>query len=156
MIESMYDAWRRPFPPRDSGGRVVRAFAWLGLCAASALAGCSSKESQLPLHPVKGQVLLGTGKPLTAGRVTFVSVEGLTPPASGEIRTDGSFSLGTRNADDGAIAGQYKVRIEPASPKSGRTGRNLPFPVKYVDEDSSGLIVTVGSQTNQLEPIRLK
>ena len=47
------------------------------------------------------------------------------------------------------------VRIEPAERKKrGKTRPN--FPVKYVDEDSSGLAVTVRAEPNQLEPFTLK
>jgi hypothetical protein len=63
--------------------------------------------------------------------------------------------LTTRNAGDGAAPGKYKVRIEPAESK--KPGRKRPsFPVKYVDEDSSGLAVTVRAEPNQLEPFTLK
>ena len=34
--------------------------------------------------------------------------------------------------------------------------RKPQFPVRYNDEDSSGVVVTVRAETNQLEPILLK
>jgi hypothetical protein len=101
--------------------------------------------------------MLGNGKPLTAGRVSFIPKNEVTiPPASGVIRDDGSFALTTRKPDDGATPGEYRVRIEPAEVKGNRTSPRLPFPVKYIDEDSSGLVATVRAQANQLDPIQLK
>jgi hypothetical protein len=123
----------------------------------AALSGCSGTgESTIATHAVKGKVLLASGRPLTAGRVVFVAKDGLTLPASGPIGSDGSFTLTTRSEGDGAIAGDYKVRIEAAQAAARRPGRAPGFPLKYVDEDSSGLLVTVRAETNQLEPIRLK
>jgi hypothetical protein len=118
--------------------------------------GCSgSSFSTQTKYEVKGKVVLPNGKPLSAGRVTFVAADGLLPEASGEIYPDGAFSLSTRVPGDGAAPGRYKVRIEPAESKNPRTIRPG-FPVKYVDEDSSGLVVTVRAESSQLEPIRLK
>lgn len=120
--------------------------------------GCSRSEPSIPpTHPVKGQVVLSNGKPLSGGRITFVPKDVRTPPASGAIGPDGNFRLTTKEEGDGAVAGEYKVRIEPASASGDRRrGPRLKFPVKYVDEDSSGLLVTVRAETNQLKPILLK
>jgi hypothetical protein len=117
--------------------------------------GCSGYTSSAPTYEVKGKVRLASGKALSAGRVTFVAADGLLPQASGEIQPDGDFSLTTRNPGDGAAPGKYKVRIEPAERK--KPGKARPgFPVKYVDEDSSGLTVTVRAEPNQLEPFTLR
>jgi hypothetical protein len=100
-------------------------------------------------------VRLASGKALSAGRVRFVAADGLLPEASGDIQPDGDFSLTTRHPGDGAAPGKYKVRIEPAQSK--KPGKTRPsFPVKYVDEDSSGLTVTVRAEPNELEPFTLK
>jgi hypothetical protein len=120
------------------------------------LTGCGGSTFSAPTtYEVKGRVVLSNGKPLSEGRVTFVAADGLLPEASGEIQPDGAFSLSTRVPGDGAAPGNYKVRIEPAASKNRRAMRPG-FPVKYVDEDSSGLVVTVRSESNQLDPIILK
>jgi hypothetical protein len=117
--------------------------------------GCRGSSFSTPTtYEVKGKVVLPNGKPLSTGRVTFVAADGLLPQASGDIQLDGAFSLSTRVPGDGAAPGTYKVRIEPAEGKNRRAIR-LGFPVKYVDEDSSGLVITVRSESNQLDPIRL-
>jgi hypothetical protein len=120
------------------------------------VAGCrGSSLSQPTTYEVQGKVILASGKPLAAGRVTFVAADEMLPQASGEIQPDGEFSLTTRVHGDGAVPGHYKVRIEPAESKNRRAIRPG-FPVKYVDEDSSGLLITVKAESNRLDPIRLK
>jgi hypothetical protein len=135
--------------------RLVDRFLPCFLVFAVSMNGCGGYTSSAPTYEVRGKVLLANGKTLSAGRVTFVAADGLLPQASGEIQPDGDFVLTTRNAGDGAAPGKYKVRIEPAESK--KPGRKRPsFPVKYVDEDSSGLAVTVRAEPNQLAPFTLK
>ena len=67
----------------------------------------------------------------------------------------------TANSGEGAPPGDYKVRVEPEdpsliSPKRPSAARKLPFPQKYLDEDSSGLKVTIKAEPNTLQPILLK
>jgi hypothetical protein len=125
------------------------------LVFAVSVSGCGGYTSSAPTYEVKGKVRLANGKALSAGRVRFVAADGQLPEASGEIQPDGGFSLTTRSEGDGAAPGKYKVRIEPA--ENQKPGRTRPrFPLKYVDEDSSGLAVTVRPEPNQLEPFTLK
>jgi hypothetical protein len=110
------------------------------------------------LYPVKGQVLLADGKPLTGGTVQFIPKEGGLP-ASGKIEADGTFSLKSPKSREGAAPGEYKVRIEPSSEmlaKKGRTAPKLPFASKYREYDGeTGLIATITSGPNRLQPFRL-
>ncbi len=118
------------------------------------LAGCQGSASS-PVYAVSGRVLLASGKPLSVGRVTFVSADARQPEVSGDIQPDGSFSLTSHSPGDGAAPGTYKVRIEPAGRRNPHQRKPV-FPVKYVDEDSSGLIVTVRAEPNRVEPFTLK
>lgn len=130
-----------------------RTRAYVGLLAA--LVGCGGTGGATePTYPAEGRVLLASDRPLTGGRVALVPEGGLGTPASGEISPDGSFRLTTREPGDGAPAGRYKVRIEPPPP-AGKA-RKPAFPLKYVDEDSSGLVLTIRPESNRLGPIRLK
>ena len=61
---------------------------------------------------------------------------------------------------EGAPSGEYKVKIEPdfspgASVARSRPGARRPFPAVYMDEDTSGLKVTVKDGDNHLEPFKL-
>jgi hypothetical protein len=126
--------------------------------------GCADPDSPgtYTLHPVKGSVLLQDGKPLTSGRVVLVNRE-LAMEFEGKIEPDGGFQAGS-NLGDGVPEGTYQVRIEPDTtslPQAKAKGRaatgkwQFPFSVRYSDEGTSDLTVTVTPGENRLEPFRL-
>ncbi len=126
-----------------------------GLVLAICLFGCGEKETWLPqvsdpAYPVKGKVLLPGGRPLSAGRVEFYPVKEPGLLAQGEIRADGSFELHTRQDGDGAVPGDYKVRILVPEKREYRKLAN------YRDEDGSKLTATVKPESNTLNPFLLK
>jgi hypothetical protein len=147
--------------PRASSHRGIRP--WLSgvvLAAWAGLVGCRNSDA-LPayqVYEVKGQVLLADGKPLNQGFIFFVPKGDLPVTPSAEIRSDGSFSLVTGGSGEGAPPGDYKIRVEAPQFQQARkkSRKSVPFPFKYTDEDSSGVVVTVRAQDNQLEPILLK
>jgi hypothetical protein len=125
--------------------------------------GCGSDPGVAALshHPVKGSVILPDGKPLTSGRVAFISTKG--QEFFGEIQPDGTFTMKTPAAD-GLPEGNYVVRLDAeASASSGSKGKaparkgtaNIPYPMKYTDETTSGLTATVKPGDNTLEPFKL-
>jgi hypothetical protein len=146
----------------------ARANRWIGLAVMAGLAACfagcgdPNTASSLKVYPVKGQVLLSDGKPLTSGRVVLVSTE-KAMEFTGEVGSDGNFELKT-SYGDGAPEGTYKVRIEYDDPHqapalkgkpSRRNVSNLPFSPKYTEEATSDLSVTVKPGDNVLEPFKL-
>ena len=144
--------------------RCLRAWGLVGVGAVLAgVAGCGAEAGAPPVvtvYEVKGKVLRADGKPLSGGRIYFVPRDGVTT-SDGAIGSDGTFALATGRSGAGAPAGQYKVRIEPADVRllaiqAPANRRRLPFPAKYLDEDSSGLTATVEPRANRLEPFRLK
>ena len=142
---------------RTALGRAVGIVAAAGLMI-SGLSGCGEPTYSTPtVYPVKGQILLSDGKPLTSGHVVLVSNQGMEFP--GKVGSDGRFSIKC-GAGDGAPGGEYKVRIDPEL-QPGSAGRaqkgaaNLPFPAKYASETTSDLKVTVRPGENDLEPIKL-
>src|SRR5260370_39369566 len=71
--------------------------------------GCGSK-----LYPARGTVTYPDGSPVTEGLVVFESKDQeKTTTARGEIRSDGSFELGTFKPGDGARPGKYCVLVAP-------------------------------------------
>jgi hypothetical protein len=145
----------------------ARASRWIGLALiagwVAGFAGCGDPNAagSLKVYPVKGQVLLPDGKPLTSGHVVLVSNEKALE-FSGEVGSDGHFEIKT-GYGDGAPEGTYKVRIEYHDPSqapvkgkpSRRSVSRLPFAAKYTEEASSDLSVTVKPGDNVLEPFKL-
>jgi hypothetical protein len=142
----------------DRRRRVARWLNVLVVVIGTGLAGCSGSNSMPALHvyEVKGKILLADGRPLNGGWVSFVPKGDLPVTPSSAINSDGTFSLVTGGAGEGAPAGEYKVRVDAPQLGAVPKGKKPPFPIKYADEDSSGLVVTVRAEPNHLEPIRLK
>jgi dipeptidyl aminopeptidase/acylaminoacyl peptidase len=65
--------------------------------------------------PVSGKVTF-EGQLIADGTITFHPIDPSGHPASGPIK-NGSYSLSTRVPNDGALPGQYKVTIDPSSPR---------------------------------------
>jgi len=93
------------------------------------------------------------GKPLTNGYVTILP-DGEGESASGQIGSDGRFTLTTFNATDGVKPGKYKVRIasylseaKMNDPTSGKPA----IPEKYFDVAKSGLTVTIAGKSQTLD-----
>jgi len=106
--------------------------------------GCNSHEIA-PLALVKGTVLLD-GKALDSGRVIATPAHGRG--ASGEIDSNGQFSLTTPGLGEGAVVGTHQVAIVAfKSASSGvvnpEAGVELTIPHRYTDPSSSGLTIDV-------------
>jgi hypothetical protein len=133
-------------------------FSTLVLAASAGLSGCGQSDSlpKLQVYEVKGKVLLADGKPLSSGLISFVPKGDLPITPSAEIASDGTFSVVTGGSGEGAPLGEYKVRIETPAIRVDPKTKKPPFPFKYTDEDSSGIVITVLAQANHLDPITLK
>ena len=133
--------------------RSVRYCPWL--LALAICWGCA-KSGELPTAPVTGKVTY-KGKPVPNGTVMFVPEKG--PAATGEIGTDGTYTLTTYSKNDGAVLGKHKIAVTALADMSGRMpeDRNpLPPPIvpeKYLDQDKSGLTreIKEGPNTVNLE-----
>lgn len=122
------------------------------------VAGCGGGgEIQLPKAegnpiPVSGKVLLPSGQPLAGGKVIFVPAKPPGVEARGTTGSDGSFKLTSREDNDGALPGDYRVRIEPAPQAKGTTKRvPPPFASEYLDEDATDLTATVSPANTSFE-----
>src|SRR5262249_37898747 len=100
-------------PTRSRGhARWVPAVV-LGLCA---LAGCGT-DGRLPTHPVKGKLTLD-GKPVANAEIWLVPRSEDVKNAKLTVRpyaksgADGTFTLTSYVADDGAPAGEYAVMVQ--------------------------------------------
>jgi hypothetical protein len=124
--------------------------------------GCSSAK----VYPVSGQINF-KGKPMAGtGSITFIPVvqkEG-APMAGGEVLADGTYKLTTVNANDGAMAGDYRVvisQVTSVEPKPAADGEAAPkvvgaltpdqlIPAIYADHAKSPLTATVKAEKNTI------
>src|SRR5262245_36321904 len=109
-------------------------------------AGCGSR-----LYPVHGTVTLEDGTPLTRGMVIFEgNHEGVAVMARGEVQRDGSYQLSTHKPGDGVPAGKYRVHINPMDlSEVPDEKKNLPFDIKYLRFETSGLEYEVKAGPNE-------
>lgn len=106
---------------------------------------CGCGRDKLDVAPAKGKVTYN-GNALEFGSVVFQPEKGI--PARGDIKSDGTFVLGTYAETDGAILGKHKVRVTcnesqrpgyaaPTGEEAG-VGKSL-IPKKYTRAQTSGL-----------------
>lgn len=139
---------------------VCRALG-LGVLACSVLCvsvGCSS-ENRLETGEVYGKVTYN-GDPLQIGSLLFVPTGG-GPTAEANIESDGTFTMGTYELEDGAILGEHKVMITAITAPGGSglpedviDGEGAPvsiIPERFGDLEKSGLVVNVKSGENNID-----
>lgn len=115
------------------------------ICAAVLVTsvGCGTNVS------MKGKVLFDDGTPLDMG---LVIVENETFMARGEIKSDGSYTIGSVAERDGLPTGEYKVYITGAAKQVGTKPngdplRELLIEPKYSSPDTSELSVSIQKAT---------
>lgn len=115
------------------------------LCFVVLAVGCGD-DGRIPTYEVVGKIQFADGTPLQGGSVICLSDSEDALSARGNIAEDGSFTLGTYEADDGAIAGRHLVAIDPPLPANFNPDAGPPPKVihsRYQAHDSSGLEFTV-------------
>jgi hypothetical protein len=116
------------------------------------LVGCGGKERKTAV--VRG-TLTYNGKPVPNGTISFVPESG--PAATGEIQSNGTYSLTTYRNGDGAVLGKHKVIIVAMEDMSGKLpeARNpLPppiVPVKVTSLATTDLRAEVKDQENTID-----
>ncbi|NND99669.1 MAG: hypothetical protein HKN47_20315 [Pirellulaceae bacterium] len=124
------------------------------LLASFLVPGCSG--SSTTTYPVRGLVRFPDGKLLREGTVEFETIgAGENITATGDIRPDGSFVLGTFSSNDGAVAGKHRaVVIADVEIGTGaeRPGMLAPTRLdqKYRDFSTSGLQFDVQPGRNDI------
>lgn len=129
----------------------------LGCCAIAVVLGCFTGCGGSGTCRVTGTAKLKDGTPLSRGRVIFT---GGPSSANGRIQEDGSFTVGTYDIDDGAMAGGYTVVVvgvtEPdtrdhdeISQGIGEEPKSL-IHAKYASSETSDLRVEIKAGKNTL------
>ena len=122
------------------------------LALALALAGCGGGGPKLAA--VRGTVTY-KGKPVPSGTVSFIPANG--PAATGKINPDGTYTLTTFKAGDGAVLGHHKVVVAAMEDMTGRLpeDRNpLPpsiVPDKYTSIGTTDLTAEVKEGENTID-----
>lgn len=159
MSMSWSSADDRPRSPKFA----ARIRLGLSLLALSCWTGCGQGGSweRLPVHPVQGSIKYGNEK-LEGALVVFHPASGSDPrilPARGSVAGDGTFSVTTYEASDGAVEGEYILTVvrNPLLERDGDhvAGPNV-LPPKYSKAETSDLKVRVAAGPNQLEPLSLR
>lgn len=115
-----------------SRGVRVQILALVGVLGVSllALSGCGESSdlggTKVATVPAKGKVT-AKGKPVTQGIVVLEPLldGGSTNQASGEIGSDGSFTLRSSASSEGAMPGKYRVKVESDQVKM-KKGKDVP------------------------------
>jgi hypothetical protein len=102
------------------------------------------------MYPVRGKVLFKDGTPLKGGLVVFESVDNPRVMARGDIGSDGTFSLGTKNPGDGALPGKHRVMVSPPPPSNAQQSKGpRPIDRRFEDFNTSKLVFTVEPRANE-------
>ena len=112
--------------------------------------GCSGKQ------PLGGKVTFSDdGSPLTKGAVFFTTA---TFVAQGDIKPDGTYTVGSLDLDDGIPPGEYKVYIAGADDVTYKDlgdrkveVRKSLIDTKYRSSEDSGLTFTVDGTTKRFD-----
>jgi hypothetical protein len=143
---------------------------WVPALLLTAGCGPTRPTGDVPVHPVKGQVLVD-GKPLAGAQVTFHPADESKPGQdvarpTGQTDEEGRFRLMTYTRDDGAPAGSYLVSISGlARPQSegsnvlesaGPLTKTDVLRGRYLDPRKSDLKAEVRVGDNTLPAFELK
>lgn len=110
------------------------------------------KPSRKPTFPVAGKVLF-EGTPIPGAQLLFQATVGKqTTKAFGVAAADGTFTLSTYVAHDGAPEGDYKIAViwrQPRTDAAGKAGPNL-LPPRYGNLEESGLSARIQNGPNKI------
>lgn len=136
---------------------MKRRFPLLALAACLVCTGCGSEDWQAETHPAHGRVTVNGEPP--AGAVIELHATGEAADVRNSrpwaiVEADGSYTLSTYEAADGAPAGNYAVTIKwPPDVSQPSLADRLNY--AYVHPDRSQWNVTVTEGENELPPIEI-
>jgi hypothetical protein len=136
-------------------GRMNRFFRWSAIVLGLFLSTGCRASYQRETAPVCGHVTVD-GQPVTSGYVVVIPTSGRM--AKGIIQNDGSFIMGTYEADDGVQLGTHPVVVHPV-PAEENSSRKLPgptIPERYGISSTSHLQIEVTEKGNENWRLDLK
>jgi hypothetical protein len=113
-------------------------FALAVLC----LIGCNQPK-------VSGKVVFLDGSPLTTGTVTFENDQHMY---RGQIKSDGTFSMGMLKDGEGIPPGEYRVAVEAIDPETDIDDRDPQLFVhrRYASASTSGITYNIQKNTRDI------
>ncbi len=116
----------------------------LAMLAAFAITGCGK------VQPVKGRVVYTDGSPATelAGHYIMFQSGEHKVGATGVIRADGTFTVGTHTDTDGAMLGKQRVAISPPAREITKPVPKKVILDRYASFETSNLEIDITSGTN--------
>lgn len=106
-------------------------------------AGCGGgKDPDLPDTVAATGFVTYQGNPVADATIMFYPVQG-RKPASGKSDASGKFTLTTFSKNDGVIPGEHKVTVNAYESTPQGVSMESSIPVKYSNQNSSPLTVTV-------------
>lgn len=131
---------------------------WLlvAVISTASVVGCGGNK----VCRVEGLVAYPDGTPATDLEdylVTFESIDQQATSeqpgvsASGTVKADGSFTVGTYEVRDGAVPGKHRVVLTPPIPASDEVIVEEVIDAKFYAFDTSGLEVTITPGTNDVK-----
>jgi hypothetical protein len=130
-----------------------------GLLVMTCCAGCSQTlPSNKPTVKVEGKVLFGNGKPVQCAFVVFEPKDSASGvQATAWTDQDGKFILRSYSTKDpdGAVKGDYLVRLEQYEPNVGipvpKGVKPSEIPARYLKTATSDLTAQIKDETHSLE-----
>lgn len=149
-------------------GMFTRAWCLILVCGLIVAVGCAPTDTERPATEAVSGVVTLAGTPVEGAIVTFVPADAEGESAVGKTDASGKYTLTTWEEGDGAMAGEYNVKIvkfeaPAATDESGieadDEGAYIPndassgdqsnlLPEKYSNPGQSGLTATVAAGTN--------
>ncbi|MCC9606485.1 hypothetical protein LOC68_17620 [Blastopirellula sp. JC732] len=123
---------------------TLRLFAYFCLISGLLpLSGCFSQPGLPGLVKVTGNVTYD-GSPVTFGNVMFFPDGDRGQTGSGEIASDGSYTVATSPSSIGLLPGKYKVSVISQLSSAGMKDDGTPIPAKTAIPRKYGKITTSG------------
>jgi len=116
--------------------------------------GCSSDTEKT--YPVSGVVVWSDGQPATELKGATVELQLKDAAArkvspTGEVQSDGSFTLRSYKTDDGAPAGEYRALVMPQMPQVSRRPEDVTIMDRRFENFlTSQLEVTIEPKENRI------
>ena len=141
---------------RSNDALSIAAWLLVAVILPASLIGCGGNK----VCRVEGMVVYPDGTPATDLKNYLVTFEWIDQQAtsdqpgvsaSGTVKADGTFTVGTYEVSDGAVPGKHRVALTPYVPASDEVVVEEIIDPKFYAFDTSGLEVAITPGTNDVK-----